>query len=126
MTKFQALHSFFSGFGIPAIEENSFYSSETAPEFPYITYNVTTSAFSEGKVTLNPSIWYKSYSWKEPEQKAAEISQAIGTGGKLVPCEDGYIWIQRGEKFCIPMGDASDKFIRRMYLTVTVEFFTTN
>lgn len=126
MTKFQALQKFFSSFGIPAIEENSFYSSETTPDFPYITYPIQTSFFLGGECILNPSVWYKSYSWQEPEQKVSEISQAIGTGGKLVPCEDGYIWIQRGEKFCIPMGDASDKFIRRMYLTVTVEFFTTN
>jgi hypothetical protein len=126
LTKFQALQSFFSGFGIPAIEENSFYSSTVVPEFPYITYNVQTSDFLDGEVTLNPSVWYKTYSWQEPEEKASEISQAIGRGGKIVPCEDGYIWIKRGSPFCIPMGDESDKFIKRMYLNIIVEFFTTD
>lgn len=126
MTKFQALQSFFSSFGIPAIEENSLYSSDVTPDYPYITYPVILSEFDNGAVTLNPSIWYHTYSWQEPEQKESEISKAIGMNGKVIPCEDGYILIHRGKNFCIPMGDESDKFIKRMYLTITAEYFTTN
>ena len=126
LTKFQALQSFFSGFGIPAIEENIFYSAAVVPEFPYITYNIQTSDFLGSTVTLNPSIWYKSYSWQEPEQKSDEIAKAIGRGGIQVPCEDGLIWIKKGNPFSIPMGDESDKFIKRMYLNIIVEFFTTD
>lgn len=126
MTKFQALQSFFSSLGIPAIEENSFYSSAVTPDFPYLTYNVILSEFGNGAVTLNPSVWYKSYSWQEPEQKAYEIAKAIGMSGKIIPCEDGFIWIKRGSPFCVPMGDESDKFIKRMYFNMIVEYFTTN
>lgn len=124
MTKLQALYQFFSGFGIPAYEENAFYASDIAPEFPYITYNVSLGAFQEGELSLNPSVWYRSTSWKEPEEKASEISKEIGYGGKLIPCEDGFLWIKRGNPFCTAMGDDSDKFLKRMYLNVTVEYLT--
>lgn len=126
MTKFQALYQFFSRFGIPAYEENAFYAGDVVPDFPYITYNISLSAFQDDKEILNPSVWYRSTSWQEPEQKVAEISQAIGRGGVHIPCEDGFVWIKRGKKFCIPMGDDSDKFIRRMYLNIIVEYWTTN
>lgn len=125
MTKFQALQKFFSSFGIPAIEENSFYSSETTPDFPYITYPIQTSFFLGGECILNPSVWYKSYSLQEPEKKIYEISQAIGAG-QVYPCEDGYLWVKRGSPFCIPMDDPSNKFIKRMYLNIIVEYLTKN
>lgn len=126
MTKFQALYQFFASFGIPAIEENAFYASDIVPEFPYITYNIQLSDFDGGQVVLNPSVWYRSTSWQEPEQKASEISQIIGMGGIQIPCEDGCMWIKRGTPFCAPMGDGSDKFIKRMYFNMIVEYFTTD
>lgn len=126
MTKFQALYRFFSSFGIPAYEENSFYAGNVTPEFPYITYNISTSAFQDGEITLNPSLWYRSTSWKEPEGKASEISAAISIGGVQITCEDGYIWLKRGNPFYISMGDESDKFIKRIYFNIIAEFLTKN
>lgn len=124
MTKLQALYQFFSSFGIPAYEENAFYASDIVPEFPYITYNVSLGAFQEGELSLNPSVWYRSTSWKEPEEKASEISKEIGYGGKQIPCEDGFLWIKRENPFCTAMGDDSDKFIKRLYFNIIVEYMT--
>ena len=42
MTKAEALHSFYSSFGLTAYEENSVPDDA---EFPYITYNITTDSF---------------------------------------------------------------------------------
>lgn len=42
MTKAAALHSFFSGFGLTAYEENSVPDDAV---FPYITYSLTTDSF---------------------------------------------------------------------------------
>lgn len=124
MTKLQALYQFFSSFGIPAYEENAFYASDIVPDFPYITYNIQTSAFNEGEITLNPSVWYRETSLEKLEQKEKEIASAIGMGGVQIACEDGFIWIKRGSPFCIHMGDDSDKFIKRLYFNIIVEYMT--
>ena len=75
MNKAQALHEFWSGFGLPA------YASETVPDtatLPYLTYDVSTDSL-DYVVNLNASLWYRSMSWKEISDKAEEIAQYIVT-----------------------------------------------
>ena len=66
MDKSQALHEFWSSFGLPA------YASETVPDdatLPYITYDVSTDSL-DYVINLNASLWYRSMKWEEISKKA--------------------------------------------------------
>lgn len=123
MTKAAAIYKFWAGFRLNAYEENSVPTGDEAPEFPYITYSLTTDSFG-GDVAMSASVWYRSTSWTECNAKAEEISAAIGRGGVIVRCDGGAIWIKRGQPFAQNMGDADDDMIRRKYINITVEFLT--
>lgn len=124
MTKAAALYSFFSSFGIPAYEENSIYSMKNAPAFPYLTYEIQTDSFSEYDAALSFSLWYSSESWVSANAKSAEISAYIGSGGKVIPCDGGYILIQRAHPFAQNMGDDSDDMIKRITHNISVRYYT--
>ena len=120
MTKEAALYNFWSGFGIPAYEEN------TVPDdaaFPYITYQLVTDSFDR-EIPLTASIWYRSESWTAINAKTEEISQKISRGGKIIHCDGGAIWLKRGQPFAQNMGDESDDLIKRKYINITAEFMT--
>ena len=120
MTAIQTLDAFWSSFGIPAYDENTV--PDSAP-LPRLTYNVVYSNFDE-PVAANASIWYYSYSWKEITEKADEINTAIGLGGRIINCDGGKIWIKRGIPFAQRMSDENDA-IRRIYINIELEYFTT-
>lgn len=123
MTKAAALQSFFSSFGIPA------YPSSSVPEdaiFPWLTYDLTVDAWESGEVGLTVNLWYYTASEKVPNDKALEISRAIGIGGRVLPCDDGYIWLKRGSPWCQSLQDDTDKNIKRRYINVSAEYFTLN
>ena len=120
MTKAAAIYQFWNSFGLTAYEENSV-PDEAA--FPYITYQLVTDSFGR-EATSTASIWYRSEGWTAINAKAEEISQTIGRGGKIVPCDGGAIWLKRGQPFAQSMGDESDNLIRRKYLNITAEFVT--
>lgn len=123
MTKAAALQSFFSGFGIPA------YPSSSVPEdavFPWLTYDLAVDAWESGEVGLTVNLWYYTASEKVPNDKALEISRAIGIGGRVLPCDDGYVWIKRGSPWCQSLQDDTDKNIKRRYINVSAEYFTLN
>lgn len=123
MTKAAALHSFFSGFGLMAYEENSVPDDVV---FPYITYSLTTDSFSDYSSALTISLWYHSTSWKAINAKCEEVSAAIGYGGQLVDCDGGRIWIKRGQPFANSMGDTSDDQIKRKLINLSVDYLTLN
>lgn len=123
MTKAAALYNFFSGFDIPAYEENSVYSMETAPAYPYLTYEVTTDSFEGNDVPLTFSLWYRSTSWVDINAKSDEISAAIGRGA-LTSCDKGTILIHRGHPFAQRLGDSSDDMVKRISHNITVRFYT--
>ena len=119
MTKEQAYHAFWSGFTWKAYDEN------TVPEnasLPRITYSYGFAEF-EYPVALTVSLWDRSTSWASVTNKANEIFEAIGLGGKVVPFDGGALWIKRGSPFAQRMADENDT-IRRIYLNIEVEFFT--
>lgn len=127
MTKAAALHTFFSGFGLDAYEENSVYSLEGTPAFPYLTYEMRTDAFGDYDTALTFSLWYRSKNdWYPANQKVEEISAAIGRHGKVLAVDGGYILIQRGSPFAQSLGDPSDDMIRRKLCNITVRFYTSN
>lgn len=125
MTKAAALYAFFSSFGIPAYEENSVPTGEEggAPPFPYLTYELITDSFG-ADVPISFSIWYCSTSWTEANQKESEISAYIGRGGVHIACDGGSIWIKRGTPWAHRMGDDSDEMVKRIYMNLSVDFWT--
>jgi hypothetical protein len=123
VTKDKALHAWFQSFGVP------FYPASSVPNdvlFPYGTYELITSAWDEGEVGLTVNLWYYTESEAIPNTKAQEISNAIGMGGTLVPCDGGAIWIKRGSPWCQNLRDDSAPNIKRRYLNITAEYLTSD
>ncbi|MCI8857227.1 MAG: hypothetical protein HFH26_11905 [Clostridiaceae bacterium] len=123
MTKPAALHQFFSSFGMTA------YTSTSVPEdavFPYLTYELITSAWEGGEVGLTVNLWFYTESESVPNAKAEELSRAIGLGGKILPCDGGYIWLKRGVPWCQSLRDETSPEIKRRYINITAEYLTKN
>ena len=118
MTKAAAMYQFWNSFGLTAYEENTVPTDAT---FPYITYQLVTDSFDR-EIPLTASLWYRSESWTTINAKTEEISQKISRGGKIISCDDGAIWLKRGQPFAQNMGDESDDLIKRKYLNITAEF----
>lgn len=121
MTKEAALHSFFNSFGIPG------YPSSAVPEdavFPWLTYDLTTSAWDGGEVDITVNLWYHTTDEAPPNTKARELSKCIGYGGIILPCDEGYIWLKRGSPWCQSLVYEEDPVIKRRYINITAEFLT--
>lgn len=122
MTKGAAIHSFFSRF-------MDAYAASAVPDdvtFPYLTYELITSAWDSGEVALTVNMWFYTTSEAIPNAKAQELSEAIGYGGIALPCDGGFIWLKRGSPWCQSLSDESDKNIKRRYINVTAEYMTLN
>ena len=113
----QTLHDFWSGFGLPAYDEN------TVPEnlpFPYITYTISAAGFNE-TVMLSASLWYRSTSWKEITEKSEQIRETLEDGGRYIVTDKGALWIKAGVPFAQRMSDTNDS-LRRIYITIEVDY----
>lgn len=120
MDKAQAIHEFWSSFGLPAYDESSVPDSAA---MPYITYNVVTDGLGS-VLPLHGSLWYRTTSWESISKKAEDIAQALGENGYLIKkIDDGYVWMQKGRPFAQRMTD-EDEQVRRIYVNVTAEFLT--
>lgn len=121
MDKEQALHRFWSSFGLPAYDE---YSVPEGVQLPYITYNVATGAI-EDIIPLHASLWYRSLSWADVTAKAYEIAQTVAEHGHLIlPFDGGRIYLTEGSPFSQRMDDPDDRMIRRIYINLQAEFLT--
>ena len=119
MDKAKAMQAFWGSFDIPAYEEN------TVPDnaqTPYITYQSIYGSFGD-RIQLTASLWNKTTSWQEITLKAFEIGEYISSGGRMIPYDDGAIWISRGSPFAQRMVD-EDKLMRRVVLTVVIEYLS--
>lgn len=121
MDKEQALHNFWSSFGLPAYDETSV---PDEVEMPYITYSVATGSLND-TIGLTATIWYRSSSWKEITKKKDFIAEHIGVGGKVIKLDKGYLYLCRSSTFAqrIP---SSDDSVRAYYLQLNAEFLTEN
>ena len=122
MTKGAALQSFFDSI-MPS------YASSSVPDnatFPYLTYELITSAWNGGEVGLTVNMWFRTTSEKEPNAAVDKLSKAIGLGGVQIPCDDGVIWLKRGSPWAQSLTDETDKTIKRRYINVTAEYLTFN
>lgn len=121
MDKGQALHSFWSQFGIPAYDA---FSVPDDAQFPYITYDASMDSF-DNVIPATASVWYRTTSWAEPVKKAEEIAKAIV---EMHPCtiaiDGGRMYITKGTPFAQRLGDESDDMIKRMLIMINIEFFT--
>ena len=122
MTKGAALQAFFSQF-------MDAYAASAVPDdvtFPYLTYELITSAWDGGEVGLTVNLWFYTTSEAVPNAKAQELSYAIGYGGVTLPCDGGFIWLKRGSPWCQNLQDDTDPNIKRRYINVTAEYMTLN
>lgn len=122
MDKSQAIHTFWSQFGLPAYDEN------TVPdeaEMPYITYDVGVGSLGDF-INLNGSLWYRSTSWREISQKADEIEKAVKENGYyILDIEDrGHLYITGGIPFYQRMSEPTDSMVRRIYFNLNAEFLS--
>lgn len=121
MTKAAVLHGFWSSFGLDAYEENSVPAGAV---MPYITYEFA-SADSGEECALSASVWYEGGSWTEINEKADEISAAIGIG-RIEKCGGGYMKIRKGVPFALSSGVSDDRNIRRKILNIFVMYLSPN
>lgn len=128
MTKDVVLHDFFSSFGIAAYPSTSVVNENGEEDvvFPYLTYTPVFDSWSGSPVSITVNLWFYTESEKIPNDKAEELSRAIGLGGKLLPCDGGYIWLKRGSPWCQSLTDETSKNIKRRYINVTAEYLTEN
>lgn len=113
----QAIHSFWSSFGLTAYDENSVPDNAA---MPYITYSVSYDSF-DNSVNLSASLWYHSTSWAAPTAKAHEIRNYISLGGVTVKTDNGAVWIKRGSPFYQRLGDV-EKDVKRIYFNIAAEY----
>lgn len=120
MDKSQALHAFWSSFGLPAYD---MYSVPDGATMPYITYEAATDDF-ENDVQLNASLWYRTTSWEQPCKKADEIAAAINEMASPTPIDGGYMWVKRGTPFAQRMGETDQENVKRMVVIIIVNYLT--
>lgn len=120
MDKAQALHSFWSSFGLDAYD---MYTVPTGASMPYITYETSTDSL-DGVLNLGASLWFHSMSWAEITQKADEIAARLSNGGQVLKLDTGYLWVTPGSPFAQRMDDPTDDAIRRIIINVQAEFLT--
>lgn len=121
MNKYTAIDNFWNSFGIPAFDETTVKDKQP---FPYITYSVKSDSIGN-PVTLNASLWYKSYSWKEISEKTEEIAQRIVTMyPAAIQLDTGRLYLSQGAPFAQRMSDPEDDTIRRVFMTINAEFLT--
>lgn len=122
MTKGAAIQGFLS-------QIMPFYADSSVPEdvvFPYGTYALPLGALDSGEVSMTVKLWFYTEGDAIPNAKAQELSDAIGYGGKVLPCDGGYIWLKRGSPFSQSQSDADNNNVKLRYINVTVEFLTMN
>lgn len=121
MDKAQALHTFWSSFGLKA------YDQLTVPDdaqMPYITYNNVSDKLGT-PVALTGSIWYRSAGWEDISIKADEISEYVNKNGHAVlKVDNGYLYLTGGTPFAQRMSDNTDDMIRRIYINIMAEYLT--
>ena len=128
--KWQAQDDFWNSFGLVAYDENSVPKDAV---MPYITYEAIGSVFDGSTQRdirgreIRANIWYRDPNWKTICQKADEIGQKIYDEiAPAIKIKNGYIVIRIPETtpFAQRMDEPTDKSVRRIVLTVNIEFLT--
>lgn len=120
-TKAAAIQGFLSGFGIPA------YAAASVPDDasePYLTYNLVDGAWGDAEQAMQVDIWYYGDGEAALNAKVQEISNAIGLSGVLLRCDAGCIWVKRGSPFAQAVTESTDDRMKRRYVNIDLEYFT--
>lgn len=123
MLKEEAIHKFFSSFGVKAYEQNSVPDGKDRPPYPYITYELRTDAFGEYDTSVLFSIWDSDSSITRIVQIKDTISKALGEAGKMLKCDDGFILIMRDTPFADIRAE-EDKKIKRELCSIKIRYYT--
>lgn len=130
MNKIQTLHSFWRGFGLKAYDETSVpdmvddgNGNLIKLEPPYITYEVRDDEFGTSLLS-SASLWYRDSGWGEITEKEQQIADFITRGGQMLKYDEGAMWIQKGTPWAQRMADPNDATIRRIVLSVVIEFLS--
>lgn len=118
MTKNKALHAWFNEF-MP------FYRASSVPGgavFPYGTYEYAEGAWGDGEISIPTNLWFYTESEDIPDDAVHKLSERIGSGGAIIPCDGGAVWLKRGT----PFGQSLDGGggIKRRYINITAEYLT--
>ena len=113
MDRAQAIHHFWSSFGLPAYSEDSSYDKA---EEPYITYSVVLGDLYQVS-NMSASVWYRSYSWEAITKKVEEIERKIETMYPI-KTDTGGLYIAKGDPFAQRARDPDDDLIRRYYINI--------
>ena len=118
LDKFSVQQVYWSAFGIPAYDEL------TVPEdakMPYLTYQKANGSLG-GVMNVSASVYYKGTSWNAIIQEVNHIEKFVD---KQVFFDGGILKVRKPiSHFAQPMDEPSDKKIRRMVLTVEMEFLS--
>lgn len=121
MTKNKALYAWFN-------EIMTFYRDTAVPddaELPYGTYNYVEDVYGGSMVAITVNLWFRTESEAIPDEKVDELSAKLGYDGALIPCDEGYIWLNRGSPFCQSFSDETDSSIKRRYINIIADYLTT-
>ena len=119
MLKTEALHGFWSSFGIPAYDE-----STVPPDavLPYITYEVITDNIGS-PVYSSAKIHDRSMSWRSVTEIADRIADTLGYGGITLHFDNGLLLITQGAPFSQRLPDDTDN-MRKIMINVVMEFIS--
>lgn len=120
MDKGQAIHNFWSQFGLFAYDENTV--PDNAPD-RYITYNVSMDSIGN-VVNMYGNIWdINTDSWEFVSKKAEEIAKYIESKYPIsYPINNGRLYIAKGTPFAQRMSDPGSDRVRRMYINIQAEY----
>lgn len=122
MKKSQAIHQFWSSFGLVALPVPISKETEDEISFPYITYTVSEAALDE-PVTMQGDLWFRENDWKNAELLSYQIAERIKKM-KPIKIDDGYITIVGAVPFSQRLAEPDDDLVRRLSLSIIVEYFT--
>lgn len=124
MDKAQALHQFWSGFGIPAWDENTVPDDDDIRGEKYIAYSVSTGSLDD-VINLTAKIWdTNTSSWEFVENKAEEIAEYIAKMvPPTIPIENGRLYITKGRPFSQRLSNPNE-LVRGIYINIQAEFLT--
>lgn len=114
----QVIHSFFSGFQIPAYLEENIPDDAT---LPYITYTFSVPEWNE-QTSLQVRVWYEGNSVVPVFTKVDEILNAVGYGGISIPFNTGSVVIYKDNPTVqLQPYDSPDRDIKVAYLNLILE-----
>lgn len=118
MDRWQAQDTFWNSFSWNAYDENTVPSDAN---LPYITYEAVTGSIG-GTMSVSVSLWDRSNSWAVISKKADDIEKGIN---RQIKIDGGYMKVRKpASGFARRMDEPSDSTIRRIVLSVEIEFIT--